>query len=254
VDEWRAIGGPAALHVDTGMNRLGLTPEEFAGALAEGRFGNATPSLVMSHFVSAEEPGSALTARQTAAFDKAHRLLPGVPASLCNSSALFLPDPPLYDLARPGYALYGGNPTPGHANPMRPVVRLEATVTQVRQVAASDTIGYNAQWTARRPTRIATLSLGYADGWLRSQSASDSHEGGLALIHGRPCPFAGRVSMDLITVDVTDLPTGTVRRGDLAVLLGDGISVDDVAILANTNGYEILTDLGQRYARHYIGG
>jgi alanine racemase len=254
VDEWRAVGGPAALHVDTGMNRLGLTLDEFAGAVAQGRFGNAMPSLVMSHFVSAEENAAPVTARQIAAFAKAHALLPGVPASLCNSSGLFLPDPPLHALARPGYALYGGNPTPGHANPMRPVVRLEAMVMQVREVASGDTIGYNAQWTARRPTRIATLSIGYADGWLRSQSATDDHAGGLALINGRPCPFAGRVSMDLITVDATDLPPGAVKRGDTAVLLGDGITVDDVAVRAGTNGYEILTDLGRRYARHYIGG
>lgn len=252
--EWRTVGGPAAVHLDTGMNRLGLTSDEFARALAAGVFDGFTPSLLMSHFVSAEEAGSPLNTRQIAAFAAFRQALASVPASLCNCSSLFLPEPPLHDLVRPGYALYGGNPTPGRPGPMRPVVRLEAMVMQVREVEAGDTIGYNAQWTARRPTRIATLSLGYADGWLRSQSATDDHAGGLALLHGQPCPFAGRVSMDLITVDVTDLAEGTVKRGDMAVLLGDGITVDDVGARAGTNGYEILTDLGRRYARHYIGG
>jgi alanine racemase len=252
--EWHIVGRPAAVHLDTGMNRLGLTQDAFARALAGGAFSGFTPALLMSHFVSAEETGSPLNARQIAAFAALRQALPEVPASLCNSSSLFLPEPPLHDLVRPGYALYGGNPTPGQPNPMRPVVRLEAMVMQVREVEPGDTIGYNAQWTARRPTRIATLSIGYADGWLRSQSASDDHAGGVALLNGRPCPFAGRVSMDLITVDVTDLAAGTVRRGDMAVLLGDGITVDDVGRRANTNGYEILTDLGRRFARHYIGG
>ncbi len=131
--------------------------------------------------------------------------------SLANSSAHFLSDPPRYDLTRPGYALYGGNPTPGRPNPMRPVVRLEATIVQLRTIEPGETVGYNAQWTARRSSRIATISLGYADGWLRSLSSSDAKPGGAAIVHGVRCPFAGRVSMDLITLDVTDVPDGQPR-------------------------------------------
>ena len=253
--EWRQAGdGRAfALHVDTGLNRLGLTIAEFEQFVAGG-FSNAfRPSLVLSHFVSSEEPADTITERQAAAFAKISAALPGVDASLCNSSAFFLPEPPRYQLMRPGYALYGGNPTPGKSNPMNAVVRLEAEIMQVRRVQAGDTVGYNTKWTAKRDTTIATISLGYADGWFRSHSCTDEKPGGIALIHGQPCPIAGRVSMDLITLDVTDLSNGTVKRGDKAVLIGDGLGCDEVAARAGTNGYEVLTDLGRRYNRSYIG-
>ncbi len=136
---------------------------------------------------------------------------------------------------------------------MNAVVRLEAEIMQVRRVQAGDTVGYNTKWTAKRDTTIATISLGYADGWFRSHSCTDEKPGGIALIHGQPCPIAGRVSMDLITLDVTDLSNGTVKRGDKAVLIGDGLGCDEVAARAGTNGYEVLTDLGRRYNRSYIG-
>jgi alanine racemase len=163
------------------------------------------------------------------------------------------------DLVRPGYALYGGNPTPDRPNPMRPVVRLEARVIQVRGAPAGETVGYNAQWTAARPARLATVSVGYADGYPRSASATDrkAREGtpfGAAIVAGRRCPFAGRVSMDLIAVDVTGLPEGAVRRGDLVTLIGNDLDIDEVARRAGTIGYEILTSLGRRHARKYVGG
>jgi alanine racemase len=184
---------------------------------------------------------------------------PGVPASLSNSSGLFLPGAPSYDLVRPGYALYGGNPTPGLANPMRAVVRLDAHVIQIRDAPAGESVGYNGQWTTPGPRRLATLSVGYADGYPRAASATDAKLAagspmGEALVAGRRCPFAGRVSMDLLSVDVTDLPAGAVRRGDRATLIGDDLTVDEVGARAATIGYEILTGLGRRYARVYIGG
>ena len=151
------IGKPYALHVDTGMNRLGLS-------LAELETRSASPALVMSHFVSAEVPDDPINARQIAAFERARALFPGAPASLANSSGIFLPQRPHYDLVRPGYALYGGNPTPGRENPMRPVVTLEIAVQQTRWIEAGETCGYNARWTAKRRTRLATLLVGYADG------------------------------------------------------------------------------------------
>ncbi len=259
IAEWAESGitEGCALHVDTGMNRLGLTFDEFARLNAGAALGQLHSSLIMTHFVDAEVPGSAITAQQIALFDRACRLVPETPASLCNSAGIFLDTKARDagfrgDLARPGYALYGGNPVPHRHNPMEAVARLEATVLQVRAVPAGHSVGYNAQWTARRDTTIATVSLGYADGWLRSQSAADAKAGGVALVHGVRCPFAGRVSMDLITLDVTDVPPGRVRRGDTAVLLGDGISVDDVGTRAGTNGYEILTNLGSRYTRRYV--
>jgi len=256
LSEWRATGEgrPFALHVDTGLNRLGLTFAEFTKFHKDGGFQGLRPSLVLSHYVSSEDPADPITTRQTTTFAEVRSALPGVDASLSNSSGFFLAEPPRYSLMRLGYALYGGNPTPGAPNPMKPVVRLEALVMQVRQAPAGDTVGYNTTWTARRDTTIATISLGYADGWFRSQSGTDAHPGGIALVHGAPCPIVGRVSMDLITLDITDLPQGVVKRGDKAVLIGDGISIDDVAKRAGTNGYEVLTDLGRRYNRIYIGG
>jgi alanine racemase len=265
IDEWaafcRAAGArlPAALHVDTGMNRLGLRVEEalaLEGAAAMEAF---EPSLLMSHFVSSEVPADPANARQIAAFETVRAAFPGVPASLSNSSGLFLPGAPSYDLVRPGYALYGGNPTPGLANPMRAVVRLEARVIQIRDAPAGESVGYNGQWTTPGPRRLATLSVGYADGYPRAASATDAKLAagspmGEALVAGRRCPFAGRVSMDLLSVDVTDLPAGAVRRGDRATLIGDDLTVDEVGARAATIGYEILTGLGRRYARVYIGG
>jgi len=255
VAEWRAAGGgPSALHIDTGMNRLGLDRAGLAALLDGGGLETLGLTLLMSHFVSAEEPEDPINLRQIADFTEARAALPDVPASLCNCSALFLADAPVFDLCRPGYALYGGNPTPGFDNPMRPVVSLAASILQVRTIREGDTVGYNAQWTAARESRIATVSLGYADGWLRSLSCTDTHPGGVAVVGGVVCPMAGRVSMDLITLDVTGVPAADAQRGAPAWFLGEGIGVDDVAKHAGTNGYEILTSLGRRYHRVYRGG
>jgi alanine racemase len=133
-------------------------------------------------------------------------------------------------------------------------VALDAMILQIRTVEPGDHVGYNAQWTARRPSRIATLSVGYADGWLRSLSGTDGRPGGVAMVHGVRCPIAGRVSMDLVSIDVTDVPEGVAKAGQMAALLGHGIGVDDVAVMAGTNGYEILTSLGGRYQRRYHQG
>lgn len=251
---------PAALHVDTGMNRLGLEPEVAMALAGDPLLAAFTPCLLMSHFVRAEEPDHPMNARQVAAFMAVRRAFPDLPASLANSSGIFLPRlfPELrkLDLARPGYALYGGNPTPGAANPMRAVVRLEARIVQLRDIAAGETTGYNGRWTASRPTRLATISVGYADGYLRAGSGTDvARAGGLdagaALVGGRLCPLAGRISMDLTIIDVTDAPAAAVVRGAPVTLIGDGLDIDEVGHRAGTIGYEILTDLGRRYARHY---
>ena len=126
---------------------------------------------------------------------------------------MFLDPAPIYDLGRPGYALYGGNPTPGRPNPMRPVVTLTAAIQQIRWIETGMTCGYNAQWTARRPTRLATLLIGYADGLPRGAGATDAKPGAEVAVAGRRCALVGRVSMDLTIVDVTDLPEDAVRAG-----------------------------------------
>ena len=251
-DDSRTRNAPLALHVNTGMNRLGMLAEE-ARAIADDPLSKGAVILVMSHFVASEAAFDPLNDQQVAAFAPVRAAFPGVPASLANSSGIFLPSRPHYDLVRPGYSLYGGNPTPGQPNPMRSVVRLDAPIIQVRDIGAGETVGYNARWTATRPTRLATIGVGYADGLPRSASSIDGRTGGEAIVAGVRCPFAGRVSMDLIVIDVTDAPVAEVRPGTLAQVLGPDIGIDDLAERAGTIGYEILTSLGRRYHRVYVG-
>jgi alanine racemase len=263
IEEWagfcRAQGQKrkAAIHVDTGMNRLGFTVPQGLTLKDRAELKDFETALLMSHFVSAEESDNPLNRQQIEAFQAVRASLPGIPASLANSSGIFLAAKPHFDLARPGYALYGGNPTPDQANPMKPVVGLEARIVQLRWVEADHTVGYNGRWLALSKRRIATLSVGYADGYPRSSSArgksGDELLAGMALVAGRPCPFAGNVSMDLITIDVTDVPENQVQRGDTVILIGGDLTVDEVGRRAGTIGYEVLTNLGSRYACIYRG-
>ncbi len=237
----------AAIHVDTGMNRLGLAKADYSRALK--LIDAFDPELIMSHFVSAEDFSAPRNRAQIERFEAACDFFPPMPASLCNSSGMFLEETPFHDLVRPGYALYGGNPTPGSDNPMRRVVALEAVVLQVRDIAAGETAGYNARWTAPSRRRLATIGLGYADGFPRGASCGDI--GAEVMASGHMCPVVGRVSMDLSIVDVTE--AGPVKRGDRIEILGENISVDDLGAWAGTIGYEILTNLGRRYNRVYRG-
>lgn len=264
IDEWAGFcraqsqKRKAAIHVDTGMNRLGLTVLQGLTLRDRAELKDLDTALLMSHFVSAEESDNPLNGQQIEAFEAVRSSLPGIPASLPNSSGIFLGCKPNYDLVRPGYALYGGNPTPDRDNPMKPVVGLEARIVQLRWVEADHTVGYNGRWLALEKRRIATLSVGYADGYPRAASArgrsGDELLAGMALVAGRPCPFAGNVSMDLITIDVTDMPQNQVQRGDTVTLIGGDLTVDEIGRRSGTIGYEILTNLGQRYARAYRGG
>jgi alanine racemase len=262
IEEWagfcraQSVPLPAAIHVDTGMNRLGLSVAEGLALKGDRRLEAFEPALLMSHFAGAEEPGNPVTARQIEAFGAVRQALPGIPASLSNSSGMFLSQAPHYDMVRPGYALYGGNPTPDRPNPMSAVVHLEGRIVQLRWVENGDAIGYNGQWTARGRRRLATVSVGYADGYPRAASSTDAKveagtPSGEAIVSGRRCSFAGRVSMDLVIIDVTDVPESAIRRGDPVVLIGDGLTIDEVGQRAGTIGYEILTSLGRRYARTY---
>ena len=243
--------GGAAIHIDTGMNRLGLTVSEAQGIIPRITAGDHGITLVMSHLVSAEQLNNPVNARQLTAFREIASLFAGVPASLANSSGIFLGAQFQFDLVRPGAALYGVNPTPEADNPMRPVVELKARIVQIRNIDRGETVGYGGTWTARRPTRLAIVSTGYADGYFRAASANDGTRGAEVVVAGKRCPIAGRVSMDLLAVDVTDLDKNTVRRGHLVTLIGEGITVDEVAHHFGTIGYEVLTSLGRRYARVY---
>lgn len=231
-------GRPGILQLDTGMARLGVPPE------AWGQVAGLAPLLLMTHLAVADQPLHPLNAMQAGRFAAARVGFPSIAASLSASSGIFLGPDFTSDLARPGAALYGINPTPGRPNPMRQVVQLDAPVLQIRHVPAGTPVGYGAAWVAERPSRVATVAAGYADGYLRSLSGR-----AVASFQGQPVPLIGRVSMDLTTFDVTDLPG--LRPGDVLTLIGPGCSPDEVAERAGTIGYEILTSLGARYRRQY---
>jgi alanine racemase len=245
--------GGAALHVDTGMNRLGISAEEAIALAPRVQTENHGITLLMSHLACAEIVGHSLNAGQIKLFRELRSLYRGIPASLANSAGIFLGDQAYCDLARPGAALYGINPTPSRPNPMRGVIELTGRILQVRKIGRGEAVGYGATWTAKRDSRLAVAALGYADGLLRAASGTDGARGGAAMVAGKRCPFVGRISMDLVCIDVTDLPEGVVHRGDVATFIGGGIAIDDMAASAGTIGYEILTRLGPRCHLIYRG-
>ncbi len=238
---------PALLHIDTGMARLGLDAREQAVAADRSRLDGIALRYLMTHLVSAECDADPVNREQARRFADCCAMLPAAPRCFANSSGIFLGPDFGSDLARPGAALYGLNPTPGRPNPMRLAVRLLARVLQVREIPAGETVGYNGIWRAARPSRIGTVGIGYADGWLRSLS-----DRGAACFDGTPVPLVGRVSMDLTTYDLTDRPE--IGPGDWLELIGPELPPDKVAEAAGTNGYEILTSLGSRCARVHKTG
>ena len=248
-------GGGAALHVDTGMNRLGITVEEAAAVAPRIQTENHGIALLMSHLACADQPEHPLNDRQIRQFREIRWLFRGIAASLANSAGIFLDASTYCDLVRPGIALYGGNPMPSRANPMRPVVEVKARILQVRNVQKGATIGYGAAWTAKRPTRIAVIAAGYADGVPRLAAPTEAptaREGAPpreVVVAGQRCRMIGRISMDLMAVDVTDLPANVVRRDDMASLIGEGLSLEEVAAQAGTIAYEVLANLGRRFHR-----
>jgi alanine racemase len=199
------------------MNRLGLTIADAQAIIPRINAGDHGITLVMSHLVSAELLNNTTNARQLAAFREIASQFSGVPAALSNSSGIFLGPQYQFDMVRPGAALYGVNPT-------------------------------------RRPTRLAIVAAGYADGYFRAASANDGTRGAEIVVAGKRCPIAGRVSMDLTAVDITDLEKNAARRGHMVTLIGEGITVDELAHHFGTIGYEVLTSLGRRFARIYKGG
>jgi alanine racemase len=236
---------PALVHVDTGMNRLGLDATELDTLAADpARLAGLDVLFIMTHLANAEMAEDPSNRQQLQKFIEACARLPAAPRSLANSSGIFLGADFRSDLARPGAALYGINPTPGRPNPMRPTCRLTAQVLQIRDIAAGDKVGYNGVWTAQRPSRIATVALGYADGYHRS--ATNRAQAGF---DGARIPLIGRVSMDLTTFDATDHIS--LCAGDQLELIGPAVPPDEVATWAGTNGYEVLTSLGHRATRTY---
>jgi len=248
---WR---GQFALHVDAGRTPRAPTfpePAPVAPRCPPERPGRAPRSR---HCARAGRRAPAPSGGRTKLSRRFRRLPRATPASIANSSGIFLGALAHCDLVRPGYALYGGNPTPGRTNPMRAAIDLRGRILQVRDVAKGDSVGYGAAWSAPRSARIAIVSLGYGDGFPRAAGAADRATGTQAVVGGKLCPLAGRISMDLMAIDVSELPPGTAKRGDLATLIGDEIGIDDVGAAARSIGYEVLTNLGKRYHRVYRGG
>ncbi|MDR3525889.1 MAG: alanine racemase [Rhizomicrobium sp.] len=237
----------AAIHIDTGMNRLGLSPAELSNLAAEHvrHLAGLRVVLWVSHLACSDEPEAKMNRLQLERFKTALAMLPEAPASLSASGGIMLGKDYHFDLVRPGIALYGGNPQPGQANPFGSVVSLSATIMQVRQAGKGESVGYGASYRLKRPSLLGTAALGYADGIFRSLSNSGSVAIGTAR-----APIVGRVSMDLLTVDLTDIPTA-VHAGTEVELFGQTISLEEMAAAGGTIAYEILTSLSRRARRHY---
>jgi alanine racemase len=243
----------AAIHLDTGMTRLGF-PQAQARQLAD------TPellaafdlSLVMSHLACADEPSHPKNADQLSRFAALASLFPTVPRSFANSAGILLGQPYHFELTRPGIGLYGGRPLGEGENPMEPALWLYGRIAEVADAGAGQTVGYSATATLTRPSRIATVTAGYADGLFRALSPGGTKSGPCAYAGAHALPLLGRVSMDLMTYDATDAPRDAVRRGGFLELLGARVGVDDLAAFAGTIGYEVLTSLGGRYTRVYL--
>ncbi|WAC46947.1 alanine racemase [Asticcacaulis sp. SL142] len=237
---------PCALQADTGMSRLGLSTDELDAFLVAPPKG-LDIRLLMSHLACADEPENTANGYQLKAMRRAMERFPNVPVSFANSGGIFLSPAYHHDLIRPGIALYGGVPHDGRPNPMQPVVRLDIAVTQTRTVPAGAHIGYGGTFITEREMRLATLSAGYADGLPRALSNR-----GAAWFEGVRLPILGRVSMDSIIIDISALKPDALPTGSFVELIGPHQSVDDLARDAGTISYEILTQLGSRYFRHYI--
>lgn len=251
---WRALAEsrqtplPAIIQLDTGMSRMGLSGAEVQAWLADPDFIHGIQlQYLMSHLACAEDQKDPMNAQQLALFNRMRASLPKCGASLANSSGIFLGTDFHFDLARPGAALYGIAPVAGQPNPMQAVAHLQGKILQNREIATGAGVGYGLTWRSTQPSRIATVAVGYADGWLRALSNR-----GVVHIAGIAVPMVGNVSMDTITIDVSHIPLSKIAPGTLVDLISADNTVDQVAARAGTIGYEILTSLGLRYQREYF--
>lgn len=253
VESWRGLAItlqrrlPAALQIDTGMSRLGLPPDEAVALNETSLRDDVDLRLIMTHLACADEMQRGENRDQLHRFDSLIRLFPGVAVSIANSGGVFLAPEYHKDVARCGIALFGVPPS-AQSFPLRPVVRLDAPVIQMRSIDAGTGVGYGLDHIASRPMRIATVGIGYADGVPRSFSKR-----GAAWYRGHRLPVVGRISMDSLTLDATDLRDPSLCEGTLVELIGPHQPIEAVAEALDTIPYEILTGLGQRHQRIYLG-
>lgn len=240
---------PAILHIDTGMNRLGMDLFEAENVLKSAASEVLDFEYIMSHLACADTPEHPQNKSQLKQINAARRLFPGSGVTFANSSGLFMDASYHFDLGRPGCGIYGINPTPGKMNPMKNVVSLISKVLQIRTIDTNTAVGYGATCDLAKGSVVATVPVGYADGYLRSLGNY-----GKVLVAGHVAPVVGRVSMDLITVDISNVPESDLGEDIPVELIGENLPVDAVAKAADTNGYEVLTRLGSRFTREYTGG
>jgi alanine racemase len=252
VAAWARLGGgaPSAIHVDTGMNRLGLSLDEAAEvAQRPALLAAAAPVLLISHLACAEEPENPANAAQRARFRAARAWFPALPASLANSAGIALGADYRFDMARAGIALYGAAFSKG-SPPLSPVATARARILQIRAGRAGETVGYGGAGELARDTRLAVVAAGYADGYHRAAGPRSGRAGAEAMVRGRRARLVGRVSMDLLVVDVSGIDG--VAEGDWVELFGANMPIDEVAAAAGTIGYELLTGLSRRATRVYL--
>lgn len=247
IERWRGRGR-ALLHIDTGMTRLGLSAADVR-VLASRRelLEGIELEYVITHLACADETDHPQNRAQLKLFNELRRLLPPAKTCIGNSAATFIDAAHRGDLVRPGVALYGGNPFVGRPNPMAAVVTLLAPILQIREIEDAVPVGYGATYVAKPPARLAIVGAGYADGYPRSLGNRAA-----AAVNGQRVPVVGRVSMDLICVDISALPRDSVRAGDFVELIGPTVGLDEIAETAGTISYEILTGLGRRLVRRYV--
>ncbi len=257
LDEWLSISLdigdalPAGFHFDTGMNRMGFRLQE--ASIVRSRMDNSgyQPQMIMSHMACADTPTHEKNATQRALFQSLLTQFPDIPASLANSAATLSGRENHFQMVRPGISLYGGRAVQGRPNPMSPVITLEMPILQIREARAGESVGYGATQSLSRDSRLAIVGIGYADGYLRSLSSTEGASGGFVAINGNVVPVVGRVSMDTIVVDITELGINAPGAGEMVEIIGPNISVDDLGEAGSTIAYEILTSLKGRYQRFY---
>jgi len=238
---------PCCVHVDTGMLRLGLPSDEIEEIVKDkSTIDGLNIKYIMSHLATADEPSNRKNEEQLSKFLEIREIFPMGRASLSASSGIFLGKRYHFDLARPGIAIYGANPTPGRDNPMKPVITLRAQIIQIRNAKQSETVGYGGSYQITKNSQIATVALGYADGFLRSLSNKT-----FGYINNKKVPLVGKVSMDLATFDVTHIAKNTNLLDTWIEIIGPNHTIDEVAFEAGTISHEILTALGDRYHRIY---
>lgn len=260
LEEWLAFcvehgeAYPSSLHFDTGMNRLGFRLSDVSWVRQQLEKTGYQPQMIMSHLACGDQPTHEKNRTQLAFFQSIMAHFPDIPASLANSAGLMGSKQNHFQLVRPGIALYGGRAISGRNNPLSHVVNLEVPILQVRDAKTGESVGYGADYTLQRDSRIALAAIGYGDGFFRANGSATNHIGARVAIKGQLVPILGRISMDTAAIDVTDLgPNGPVP-GEMVEILGPNVSIDDIADAAGTIGYEILTNLHGRYRRTYVGG